>query len=224
MGSFVLIDSFSNETIAMGMIDHGLRRADNIHFQQLSLDKQARALIKNQDPVVLWFTGLSGSGKSTIANILEQRLYDRGNHTVLLDGDNIRRGLSKDLGFTDNDRVENIRRIAEVAKLMIDAGLVVIVSFISPFSSDRSMARNLISTREFVEIYIDASLDLCISRDPKGLYKKAQNGEIKNFTGIDSSYDIPQNPEIRINSDNTNANDAADQILSYLGQNNYLKY
>jgi adenylyl-sulfate kinase len=142
----------------------------------------------------------------------------------LLDGDNIRRGLSKDLGFTDNDRVENIRRIAEVAKLMIDAGLVVIVSFISPFSSDRSMARNLNANREFIEIYIDASLDLCISRDPKGLYKKAQNGEIKNFTGIDSSYDIPQDPEIRINSDNTNANDAADQILSYLGQNNYLKY
>ena len=142
----------------------------------------------------------------------------------MLDGDNIRRGLSKDLGFTDNDRVENIRRISEVAKLMIDAGLVVIVSFISPFSSDRSMARNLISNREFVEIYIDASLDLCISRDPKGLYKKAQNGEIKNFTGIDSSYDIPQNPEIRINSDNTSADDAADQILSYLGQNNYLKH
>jgi len=191
--------------------------------QPINVETQKRALIKNQNPLVLWFTGLSGSGKSTIANILDERLYGCGNHTVLLDGDNVRCGLSKDLGFTDNDRVENIRRMSEVAKLMVDAGLIVIVAVISPFSTDRNTARNLVAKRQFIEIYIDASVELCISRDPKGLYKKAQNGEIKNFTGIDSSYDIPQSPEIKISSHNTSADDAADQVLSYLEQNNYLK-
>ena len=206
----------------MDLVDDDLRYTKNIYWQTFSIDKRARAQLKNQKPVALWFTGLSGSGKSTIADILEQRLIARRYHTILLDGDNVRHGLSKDLGFTDTDRVENIRRISETAKLMVDAGLIVIVSFIAPFSVDRYMARSLMGEGEFVEIYIDASLKLCISRDPKGLYEKAQNGEIKNFTGIDSVYDVPQTPEIRINSGNTKAVDAADQILSYLEKNNYL--
>jgi bifunctional enzyme CysN/CysC len=222
MGSFILMDGLTNETVAMGMIDHGLRRADNIHWQTLNIDKQARARIKSQTPAVLWFTGLSGSGKSTIANIVEQRLYALRNHTVLLDGDNVRHGLNKDLGFTDTDRVENIRRIAETSKLMLDAGLIVLVSFISPFAAERRMARSLVEEGEFVEIYIDASVELCASRDPKGLYKKAQSGEIKNFTGIDSPYESPEQADITIDSASVEPDKAADQIMLYLEQNGYL--
>jgi bifunctional enzyme CysN/CysC len=222
MGSFILIDVLTNDTVAMGLIDYGLRRADNIQWQNFNINKQARALLKNQNPAVLWFTGLSGSGKTTIANIVEQRLYARHNHTVLLDGDNIRHGLSKDLGFTDVDRVENIRRIAETSKLMVDAGLMVLVSFISPFAAERRFARNLLEEREFIEIFIDASVELCASRDPKGLYKKVEDGEIKNFTGIDSPYESPEEADITIDSAKIEAVKAADQIMQYLEINGYL--
>ena len=222
MGSFILIDVLTNDTVAMGLIDYGLRRADNIQWQNFNINKQARARLKNQNPAVLWFTGLSGSGKTTIANIVEQRLYARHNHTVLLDGDNIRHGLSKDLGFTDVDRVENIRRIAETSKLMVDAGLMVLVSFISPFAAERRFARNLLEEREFIEIFIDASVELCASRDPKGLYKKVEDGEIKNFTGIDSPYESPEEADITIDSAKIEAVKAADQIMQYLEINGYL--
>jgi len=206
----------------MGLIDDDLKQIKNIYWQTFSIGKKARAQLKNQKPVVLWFTGLSASGKTTIANLLEEYLHARDRHTFLLDGDNIRHGLNKDLSFTDPDRVENIRRIAEISKLMVEAGLIVIASFISPFYTDRRMARSLMEEGEFIEIYINASIELCASRDPKGLYKKAQNGEIKNFTGIDSGYDIPKRPEIIIDSSNTEAIDAANQILLYLESNNYL--
>ena len=207
----------------MGLIDDDLKQIKNIYWQTFSIGKKARAQLKNQKPVVLWFTGLSASGKTTIANLLEEYLHARDRHTFLLDGDNIRHGLNKDLSFTDPDRVENIRRIAEISKLMVEAGLIVIASFISPFYTDRRMARSLMEEGEFIEIYINASIELCASRDPKGLYKKAQNGEIKNFTGIDSGYDIPKRPEIIIDSSNTEAIDAANQILLYLESNNYLE-
>ena len=206
----------------MGLIDDDLKQIKNIYWQTFSIGKKARAQLKNQKPVVLWFTGLSASGKTTIANLLEEYLHARDRHTFLLDGDNMRHGLNKDLSFTDPDRVENIRRIAEISKLMVEAGLIVIASFISPFYTDRRMARSLMEEGEFIEIYINASIELCASRDPKGLYKKAQNGEIKNFTGIDSGYDIPKRPEIIIDSSNTEAIDAANQILLYLESNNYL--
>ncbi|HIF59777.1 MAG TPA: adenylyl-sulfate kinase [Rhodospirillales bacterium] len=206
----------------MGLIDDDLKQIKNIYWQTFSIGKKARAQLKNQKPVVLWFTGLSASGKTTIANLLEEYLHARDRHTFLLDGDNIRHGLNKDLSFTDPDRVENIRRIAEISKLMVEAGLIVIASFISPFYTDRRMARGLMEEGEFIEIYINASIELCASRDPKGLYKKAQNGQIKNFTGIDSGYDIPKRPEIIIDSSNTEAIDAANQILLYLESNNYL--
>nr|HIL75267.1 adenylyl-sulfate kinase [Rhodospirillales bacterium] len=206
----------------MGLIDDDLKQIKNIYWQTFSIGKKARAQLKNQKPVVLWFTGLSASGKTTIANLLEEYLHARDRHTFLLDGDNIRHGLNKDLSFTDPDRVENIRRIAEISKLMVEAGLIVIASFISPFYTDRRMARSLMEEGEFIEIYINASIELCASRDPKGLYKKAQNGQIKNFTGIDSGYDIPKRPEIIIDSSNTEAIDAANQILLYLESNNYL--
>ncbi|MEE2999041.1 MAG: adenylyl-sulfate kinase [Pseudomonadota bacterium] len=206
----------------MNLSDDKLRSTGNIHWQFFSINKMARAQLKNQKPIVLWFTGLSASGKTTIANLVEEKLNARHKHTFLLDGDNIRHGLTKDLSFSDLDRAENIRRIAETAKLMVEAGLIVIVSFISPFSVDRNMARSLMEEGEFVEIYVNASIELCISRDPKGLYKKVQNGEIKNFTGIDSKYDVPKNPEIIIESGNTEAIVAADQILSFLDKHNYL--
>ncbi len=222
MGSFILLDGLTNNTVAMGMIDFGLRRADNIHWQPININKSARARIKDQSPAVLWFTGLSGSGKSTIADIIEQRLYARCNHTIILDGDNVRHGLNKDLGFTDTDRVENIRRIAETSKLMVDAGLMVIVSFISPFKAERRMARDLMEEGEFVEIFINASLEVCASRDPKGLYEKAKKGEIKNFTGIDSPYENPEQAEIIIDSANLTPDKAADQIMLYLEENGYL--
>ncbi|MEM6414188.1 MAG: sulfate adenylyltransferase subunit CysN [Pseudomonadota bacterium] len=221
-GSFILIDRQSNATVAAGMIEFSLRRAQNVHWQDLDINKQARAKIKHQQPCVLWFTGLSGSGKSTIANLVESRLNDLGRHTYTLDGDNVRHGLNKDLGFTDADRVENIRRVGETSKLMVDAGLFVLVSFISPFTSERRMARELVEGQEFIEVYVSTPLDVCEQRDVKGLYAKARRGEIKNFTGIDSAYEPPENPEITINTAEQTAEDAAAMIVTYLENKGYL--
>ena len=200
LGSFILIDRMTNETVGAGMINFALRRADNIHWQALDVGKPARAGLKSQKPVCIWLTGLSGSGKSTIANLLEKRLYAAGKHTYLLDGDNVRHGLNRDLGFTEADRVENIRRVAEVAKLMVDAGLMVIVSFISPFRSERDYARSLFEPGEFCEVFVDAPLEACEKRDAKGLYAKARQGKIQNFTGIDSPYERPERPEVRLDT------------------------
>ncbi len=221
-GSFILIDRRTNETIGVGMLDFSLRRAQNVVWQEMKVDQEARANLKHQKPAVLWFTGLSGSGKSTIANLVEQKLYDRGRHTTTLDGDNVRHGLNKDLGFTDVDRVENIRRVGEAAKLMVDAGLLVLVSFISPFISERRLARRLVDDGEFIEVFVNTPLELCESRDPKGLYKKARAGEIKNFTGIDSAYEAPEAPEIEIKTADLSAEEAADQIIAYLDARGYL--
>jgi bifunctional enzyme CysN/CysC len=218
----VLIDRISNATVACGMIDQPLRRASNVHWQALDVNKAARAGQKHQKPAVLWFTGLSASGKSTIANILERRLHLLGMHTYLLDGDNVRHGLNRDLGFTNEDRVENIRRVAEVAKLMADAGLVVLVSFISPFRAERLMARELADKGEFIEIFVDTPLEDCAARDPKGLYAKARRGEIKNFTGIDSPYESPENPEIHLKTPGRDPEELAKEIEDYiLRLNNY---
>jgi len=189
----------------------------------MDIDKQARATQKHQRPSVLWFTGLSGSGKSTIANIVEKTLHAMDRHTYLLDGDNVRHGLSRDLGFTDVDRVENIRRIGEVSKLMVDAGLMVQTAFISPFKADRLMVRNLMTEGEFIEIYVDAPLEVCAQRDPKGLYKMASAGQIKNFTGYDSPYEEPERYELRLDTVELSAEQAADKIITYLKQNNYLE-
>ena len=221
-GSFILIDRRTNETIGVGMLDFSLRRAQNVVWQEMKVDQEARANLKHQKPAVLWFTGLSGSGKSTIANLVEQKLYDRGRHTTTLDGDNVRHGLNKDLGFTDADRVENISRVGEAAKLMVDAGLLVLVSFISPFISERRLARRLVDDGEFIEVFVNTPLELCESRDPKGLYKKARAGEIKNFTGIDSAYEAPEAPEIEIKTADLSAEEAADQIIAYLDARGYL--
>ena len=196
LGSFILIDKLSFETVGAGMLQFALRRASNIFKQALEIKKQARSELKFQRAQCIWLTGLSGSGKTTIANLLEKRLHIEGRHTYLLDGDNVRHGLNRDLGFTEADRVENIRRVAEVAQLMVDAGLVVIVSFISPFRAERAMARSLFETEEFIEVFVDAPLDECERRDVKGLYAKARRGELKNFTGIDSPYQPPENPEV----------------------------
>ena len=212
-GSFILIDRYSNATVAGGMIEFGLRRATNVHWQALDVSKQSRADLKGQKPVILWFTGLSGSGKSTIANIVERKLTFAGRHTYLLDGDNVRHGLNRDLGFTDADRVENIRRVAETAKLFVDAGLIVLVSFISPFRSERRTARELVGPEEFLEIHVDTPLEVCMARDPKGLYKRAQRGEVRNFTGIDSPYEVPENPDIRVNTVDLTSEEAADKII-----------
>jgi len=221
-GSFILIDRRSNETVGMGMLDFSLRRAQNVVWQELKIDKSTRADQKHQRPGVLWFTGLSGSGKSTIANLVEQRLYDRGRHTYTLDGDNVRHGLNKDLGFTDADRVENIRRVGETAKLMVDAGLITLVSFISPFISERRLARRLVDEGEFIEVFVNTPLELCEKRDPKGLYKKARAGEIANFTGIDSAYEPPEAAEIEIKTDQMSAEEAADMVVAYLEERGYL--
>lgn len=216
LGGFILIDRYSGETAGAGMIDFALRRASNIHWQVLEVGKEARAKLMRQPPTCIWFTGLSGSGKSTIASLLEKRLHAEGRHTFILDGDNIRHGLNRDLGFTEADRVENIRRIAEVAKLMTDAGLIVLVSFISPFRSERQMARELFLAGEFVEVFVDASLEACEHRDPKGLYAKARRGELPNFTGIDSLYEPPEHPEVHLRSDRDTVEACVDQILQRL--------
>ena len=208
-GSFILIDRYSNATIAAGMIDFALRRSDNIHWQSVDIHKAARAYLKGQKPFILWFTGLSGAGKSAISNLVEKKLHTLGRHTYLLDGDNVRHGLNRDLGFTDADRVENIRRVAETAKLMADAGLIVLVSFISPFRSEREMARLMVEEGEFLEVFIDTPLELCERRDVKGLYKKARSGQIKNFTGIDSPYERPESAEVVINGARETAEGAA---------------
>ncbi|MDB4860804.1 adenylyl-sulfate kinase [Alphaproteobacteria bacterium] len=220
LGSFVIIDPYNNRTIGVGMIDHTLRRSSNISWHEMSINKKTRSELNSQKPCVVWFTGLSGSGKSTIANILEQKLHTIGKRTYLLDGDNVRHGLNKDLGFTDTDRVENIRRVAEVSKLMVDAGLITLVSFISPFKSERQMARNLLSSEEFFEIFVNTSLEECEKRDPKGLYKKARAGELKNFTGIDSSYEEPENPDLILNTSSGNAEQLTDQIIKFLKDKN----
>lgn len=200
LGGFTVIDKLSQETVGAGMIDFALRRSSNIHWQALEVGRAARAEIKQQEPCCIWFTGLSGSGKSTIANLLEKRLHAEGRHTYLLDGDNVRHGLNRDLGFTEADRVENIRRIAEVSRLMVDAGLIVLVSFISPYRSERQMARELFAEGEFVEVFVDTPLAECERRDPKGLYAKVRRGELKNFTGVDSSYEPPEHAEVHLDS------------------------
>ena len=216
-GNFTLYEKDSDIIVADGGIRHGLRRASNVHWQALDVDKQSRAAIKRQAPKIIWLTGLSGSGKSTIANLVEKKLIAKGRHSYLLDGDNVRHGLNKDLGFTDADRVENIRRVAETAKLMLDAGLIVITSFISPFRAERDMARSLFTKQEFIEVFIDTSLDVCEQRDPKGLYKKARAGEIKNFTGLDSPYENPLKPEIVIDTVEITVEQAADHIIEFVG-------
>ncbi len=215
-GSFILIDRFTNQTVGAGMIRHGLRRASNIHRQPLDVDKARRAGLKDQAPCILWFTGLSGAGKSTIANLVEAKLAALGRHSYLLDGDNVRHGLNKDLGFTDVDRVENIRRIGEVARLMVDAGLIVLCAFISPFRSERRMVRDMVAADEFVEIYVSTPLEIAEARDPKGLYKKARAGTLKNFTGIDSPYEPPDNPEITVDTSSDDAEALADRIVEHL--------
>jgi bifunctional enzyme CysN/CysC len=215
-GGFIVVDRLSNNTVGAGLLHFALRRSQNIHWQSIEVNKQAHASMKGQKPAVIWFTGLSGAGKSTVANVLERKLHAMGKHTYLLDGDNVRHGLNRDLGFTEADRVENIRRVAEVAKLMLDAGLIVLVSFISPFRAERRLARDLVQQGEFFEVFIDTPLPVAEERDPKGLYKKARRGDLKNFTGIDSPYEPPEHPEIRIDTTALSAENAAESIVSYL--------
>ncbi|XGA79191.1 sulfate adenylyltransferase subunit CysN [Halomonas sp. CH40] len=215
-GGFILIDRMTNNTVGAGMLNFALRRSQNIHMQHVDIGKPQRAEAKVQKPAVLWFTGLSGAGKSTIANLVEQKLYAQGQHTYLLDGDNVRHGLNRDLGFTDADRVENIRRVSEVAKLMVDAGLIVLTAFISPFRSERRMARDLLDEGEFIEIFVDTPLDVAEERDPKGLYKKARRGELQNFTGIDSAYEAPESAEIHLHTEKMQPEEAADAVIKAL--------
>ena len=221
-GGFILIDRFTNATVGAGMIDFSLMRATNVHWQALDVNKQARAAMKGQKPVILWFTGLSGSGKSTIANLVEKQLTSEGKHTYLLDGDNVRHGLNKDLGFTNADRVENIRRVGEAAKLFVDAGLIVLTAFISPFRSERRMARELVSSDEFIEVFIDTPIEICMQRDPKGLYEKARAGSIKNFTGVDSPYEAPEEPDLLIKAAEATPEVYAQAIVAYLRAHGYL--
>ena len=217
-GSFILIDRMNNRTVAAGMIRHALRRAANIHWQALEVDKAARAAQKNQRPAVYWFTGLSGSGKSTIANLLEKRLHAAGRHTYLLDGDNVRHGLNRDLGFTEADRAENIRRVGEVAKLMVDAGLIVLVSFISPYRAERDAVRRLLDEREFVEVFVDTPLEECARRDPKGLYAKAFKGELANFTGVDAPYEAPEKPDLHIRTVGRTPQEIVDELMDEIAR------
>ncbi|HXC07640.1 MAG TPA: sulfate adenylyltransferase subunit CysN [Steroidobacteraceae bacterium] len=216
MGGFILIDRLTYNTVGAGLLNFALRRSQNVHWQALDVNKRSRAVLSHQKPCILWFTGLSGAGKSTIANLVEKQLHADGRHTYLLDGDNVRHGLNKDLGFADQDRVENIRRVAEVARLMVDAGLIVMVSFISPFRSERRMARALVEAGEFIEVFVDTPLRLAEARDAKGLYKKARRGELKNFTGIDSPYEVPEDPEIRLDTTLLAPEAAASHIIAYL--------
>ena len=221
-GGFILIDRHSNATVAAGLIRFTLRRAANTYFQSFEVTKEARARLNAQKPALLWFTGLSGAGKSTIADHLEKKLHALGKHTFVLDGDNVRHGLNRDLGFTEADRVENIRRVAEVAKLFVEAGLITLVSFISPFRAEREMARALMGPGEFIEIFVDTPLEACERRDPKGLYKKARRGELRNFTGLDSPYEPPQNAELILDGLNEGPGDLADRIIEFMHQRNLL--
>ena len=221
-GSFILIDRLNNQTVGAGMISSSLQRAGNITWHDMDVNKSGRAQQKSQKPAVLWFTGLSGAGKSTVANLVERRLFALGHHTYSLDGDNLRHGLNRDLGFSDADRVENIRRVCETAKLFVDAGLVTLVSLISPFRSERQMVRETLDSGEFIEIFVDAPLSVCEERDPKGLYRKARAGEIRNFTGIDSDYESPQQPELHLNAGDKTAEQLAEQVMTYLRQSGYI--
>jgi bifunctional enzyme CysN/CysC len=216
MGGFILIDRLTNDTVAAGMLRFALRRSSNISWQAIEVDKQAHVALKGHRPCVVWFTGLSGAGKSTIANLVEKRLHAAGRHTYLLDGDNVRHGLNRDLGFNEIDRIENIRRVAEVSKLMVDAGLIVLASFISPYAADRAMARNLLGPNEFCEVFVDTPLSVAEERDRKGLYGKARSGKLPNFTGIDSPYEAPQNPEVRIDTTSSSPEEAAEQVVDAL--------
>jgi bifunctional enzyme CysN/CysC len=216
LGSFLLVDRFTHATVAAGMIRHTLRRAQNVHWQKVSISRQDRERMNGHRGLVVWFTGLSGSGKSTLANLLEVALYRNGQRTYLLDGDNVRQGLNKDLGFTDADRVENIRRVAEVAKLMCDAGMVVITAFISPFRTERQMARELIGAGNFKEIYVSTPLAVCEQRDPKGLYKRARAGEIPNMTGIGSAYEAPLAPDMEVSTVELEAEAVVARIVQML--------
>ena len=216
MGGFILIDRLTNGTVAAGLLHFALRRADNLHWQAIEINRAAHASLKGQRPCAVWFTGISGAGKSTIANIVERKLHEQGRHTYLLDGDNVRHGLNKDLGFTDADRVENIRRVAEVANLMVDAGLIVLVSFISPFRAERQMARDMIGEGGFVEVHVDTAVAVAEARDRKGLYSKARRGELTNFTGIDSPYEVPESPEIHIDTRLHTPEEAADRVIDFL--------
>jgi bifunctional enzyme CysN/CysC len=215
-GAFILVDRFTNQTAGAGMVTHALRRATNIHHEGFLVSKESRAALLHQKPAILWFTGLSGSGKSTVAKLLEQELLKLGRLTMTLDGDNIRHGLNKDLGFTDADRVENVRRIGEVSKLFVETGVIVLCSFISPFRAERQMVRELVEPGEFIEVFVDTPIEECIARDPKGLYAKAKSGAIPNFTGIDSPYEAPENPEIVLKTVGTTPEVLAKQIIDRL--------
>ena len=215
-GSFIIIDRFSNRTVGAGMVAFGLRRGTNIHRQPLFVGKAERAALKKQNPAIIWFTGLSGAGKSTIANVLEQRLNVAGYHTTMLDGDNVRHGLSRDLGFTEADRVENIRRVGEVAKLMVESGLIVLCSFISPYRAEREMVRSLVAAGEFLEVFVNSPIEDCMQRDTKGLYAKAKAGKLKNFTGIDAPYEAPESPELHLRTREHSADELATIIFHAL--------
>ncbi|MFM7704578.1 MAG: adenylyl-sulfate kinase, partial [Rubrivivax sp.] len=221
-GGFILIDRMSHRTAGAGMLRFALRRAHNIHLHAHEVNRAARAALKGQRPCVVWLTGLSGSGKSTIANLVEKALHARGRHTYLLDGDNVRHGLNRDLGFTPEDRVQNIRRIAEVARLMTDAGLIVLTAFISPYRAERAMARGRFAEGEFIEVHVDAPLEVAEARDPKGLYRKARRGELRNFTGIDAPYEAPEQPELRLNTASGTPEEAAQRIVAWLQERGML--